>query len=203
MILESIGYGGLFDYFFFNKKWMVLFRFIQWIYNYYFFFDKMLVKWLRFLIGFIFVNFDIFKLVFLYKLMIFDKVYVLQNNECLEYLGDVVLGIIVVEYFFKKYFNSNEGFLIKMWLKIVKWKFLNKIGDKMGLDMFLVEYNNICLSCLMFGNVVEVLVGVVYLEQGYFCIKCFVIRKVLCNYVDVYELESFDDNYKSQLLEWC
>ncbi|HRF39429.1 MAG TPA: putative dsRNA-binding protein, partial [Saprospiraceae bacterium] len=31
----------------------------------------------------------------------------------------------------------------------------------------------------------------------------FVIRKMLMNHVNVHELEHYDDNYKSQLLEWC
>ena len=31
----------------------------------------------------------------------------------------------------------------------------------------------------------------------------FIVRKILRNYIDVDELETTDDNYKSQLLEWC
>ena len=31
----------------------------------------------------------------------------------------------------------------------------------------------------------------------------FVVRKILRNYINVDELEATDDNYKSQLLEWC
>jgi ribonuclease-3 len=30
-----------------------------------------------------------------------------------------------------------------------------------------------------------------------------VIRRILRKYLDIHELEGFDDNYKSQLLEWC
>jgi ribonuclease-3 len=127
----------------------------------------------------------------------------MQNYERLEFLGDAVLGTIVAEYLFKKYPNSNEGFLTKMRSKIVKRNTLNKIGDKMGLDMLLQEYSQTRLSRSMLGNAVEALVGAVYLEKGYFQTKRFVIRKILRNYVDVHELESYDDNYKSQLLEWC
>ena len=47
------------------------------------------------------------------------------------------------------------------------------------------------------------LVGAVYIEKGYVGTKNFVVNKVLRNYVDVHELELYDDNYKSQLLEWC
>ena len=55
----------------------------------------------------------------------------------------------------------------------------------------------------MHGNAVEALVGAVYLERGYHKTKRFIIRRVLRNYVDIHRLEEFDDNYKSQLLEWC
>jgi ribonuclease-3 len=145
----------------------------------------------------------IFKLAFSHKSTVSDKAYAIQNNERLEYLGDAVLGTIVAEYLFKKYPNSNEGFLTKMRSKIVKRKALNKIGDKMGLDVLLSEHNPTRLSRSMLGNAVEALVGAVYLECGYVETKRFVVRKILRNYVNVHELETIDDNYKSQLLEWC
>ncbi len=127
----------------------------------------------------------------------------MQNNERLEYLGDAVLGTIVAEYLFKKYPNSDEGFLTKMRSKIVKRKTLNKIGDKMGLDVLLNEFNNTRLSRSMLGNAVEALVGALYLESGYRGTRRFVVRKILRSYLNVQDLENFDDNYKSQLLEWC
>jgi dsRNA-specific ribonuclease len=55
----------------------------------------------------------------------------------------------------------------------------------------------------MLGNALEALVGAVYLECGYSRTKRYVIRKILRGYLDIHELENFDDNYKSQLLEWC
>lgn len=158
---------------------------------------------MRPLLGFTPANLGIFKLAFSHKSNPSDKAYAIQNNERLEFLGDAILGTIVAEYLFKKYPNANEGFLTKMRSKIVKRNTLNKIGDKMGLDMLLQEYSQTRLSRSMLGNAVEALVGSVYLERGYKTTKRFVVNKILRNYVDIHELESFDDNYKSQLLEWC
>lgn len=176
-----------------------LFRF----YNYYLSEDKELARRLRSLLGFTPSNINLFKLAFYHKSTSTEKLYAIQSNERLEYLGDAVLGTIVAEYLFKKYPNSNEGFLTKMRSKIVKRKSLNRIADKMGLDMLLNEYNNTRLSRSMLGNALEALVGAVYLECGYHKTKRYVIDKILRSYLNIHELETFDDNYKSQLLEWC
>lgn len=173
------------------------------IYNRYLSEDKQLAGKLHSLLGFTPANLSLFKLAFSHKSTISDKAYAMQNNERLEYLGDAVLGTIVAEYLFKKYPNSDEGFLTKMRSKIVKRKSLNKIGDKMGIDVLLNEYNNTRLSRSMLGNAVEALVGALYLECGYQRTKRFVIKRMLRQYVNVHDLETFDDNYKSQLLEWC
>ncbi len=175
---------------------------LRW-YNLYFSKDKNFAKRLRSLLGFVPVNMGLFRLAFYHKSTANDKIYSIQSNERLEYLGDAVLGTIVAEYLFKKYPNSDEGFLTKMRSKIVKRKSLNKIADKMGLDVFLNEYNNTRLSKSMLGNALEALVGAVYLERGYHGTKRYVIQKILRGYLDIHELESYDDNYKSQLLEWC
>ncbi len=173
------------------------------LYNRYFSPDRHFARRLRSILGFTPANLSIFKLAFSHKSSVTDKAFANQNNERLEYLGDAVLGTIVAEYLFKKYPNGDEGFLTKMRSKIVKRKSLNKIGDKMRLDELLSEYNNTRLSRSMLGNAVEALVGAIYLDRGYPESMRFVVRKMLLNYVDIHDLESFDDNYKSQLLEWC
>ncbi len=178
-------------------------RFIFRLYNRYFSPDRDFAGKIRTLIGFTPVNMGIFKLAFSHKSTASDKAYAAQNNERLEYLGDAVLGTIVAEYLFQKYPNSNEGFLTKMRSKIVKRKALNKIGDKMGLDVLLQEYNQMRLSRSMLGNAVEALVGAIYLEKGYEGTRQFVVQKMLRSYINIHELESYDDNFKSQLLEWC
>lgn len=177
----------------------VIFRF----YNYFLSKDKSLTKRLKNLLGFVPANLSVFKLAFHHKSTPTGKLFAIQSNERLEYLGDAVLGTIVAEYLFKKYPNSDEGFLTKMRSKIVKRQSLNQIADKMGLDVFLNEYNKTRLSRAMLGNALEALVGAVYLESGYNGTRRFIIDRILRNYLDIHSLESYDDNYKSQLLEYC
>lgn len=176
-------------------------------YNFYLSPEKDFVRRLRRLLGFTPAYLSVFKLAFQHKSNNQDadpnKPYGGQNNERLEFLGDAVLGTIVAEYLYKKYPLGDEGFLTKMRSKIVKRNSLNDIGFNMGLDELLSTYNNVRIAKSMLGNAVEALVGAVYVEQGYRKTTNFVVRQMLRNYVDVERLETFDDNYKSQLLEHC
>jgi ribonuclease-3 len=97
----------------------------------------------------------------------------------------------------------DEGFLTKMRSKIVKRNSLDEIADRMGLDLILSDYNQTRISKSMLGNALEALVGAIYIEVGYNKTKKYIIQRILRRYLDIHELESFDDNYKSQLLEWC
>lgn len=184
---------------------MKLLRWFQRFYNRYFAAaeDRALARRVREIVGFTPANMNIFRLAFAHKSTPSEKDYAMQNNERLEFLGDAVLGTIVAEYLFQKYPREDEGFLTKMRSKIVKRKSLNDIGESMGLDTLLDDLNPTRITKSMHGNAVEALVGAVYLERGYRKTKRFIIRRVLRNYVDIHRLEEFDDNYKSQLLEWC
>lgn len=153
--------------------------------------------------GFIPSDLTIFKLAFAHKSSSSERDYAIENNERLEYLGDAVLGTIVAEYLFRKYPNANEGFLTKMRSKIVKRSAMNEIAESMGLEMLLSEYNSARLSKAMLGNALEALVGAIYIEKGYDYTHRYVIKRILRRYLNIHELESYDDNYKSQLLEWC
>ncbi len=156
------------------------------------------------MIGFVPVNLRLFKQAFYHRSSTSqDRTYALSNNERLEFLGDAILSTIVGEYLFQKYPNADEGFLTKMRSKIVKRNSLDEIGDQMGLEMLLELFNNLKITKNMLGNALEALIGAYYLECGYDRTKRFVIKKLLRKYLDIHELETFDDNYKSQLLEWC
>jgi len=176
---------------------------IRKFYNYYFSSDRQFARSLANIIGFTPSNIQIFKQAFSHKSNVDPKLHTVTSNERLEYLGDSILSTIVAEYLFQKYPSSNEGFLTKMRSKIVKRKTLNRIADDMGIDVLLQEYNDTRLSESMKGNALEALVGAIYLEKGYPTTKDIVIKKILRRHLNIQDLEETDDNYKSQLLEYC
>ncbi len=176
--------------------------YIRKFYNYFLSPEKELTRKIKSIVGFTPVHLHIFKLAFYHKSMN-DKLSNDFNNERLEYLGDAILSTVVAEYLFKKYPNKNEGFLTKMRSKIVKRKTLNDIADKMGIDMILTDYSQGNLSKSMLGNALEALIGAIYIENGYNATRNYIVKQVLRKYLDIHELEELDDNYKSQLLEWC
>lgn len=176
---------------------------IRKFYNHYLSSDKEFARSVANIIGFTPENLHIFKQAFSHKSAVDPKLHTVTSNERLEYLGDSILSTIVAEYLFQKYPNSNEGFLTKMRSKIVKRKTLNRIADDMGIDVVLQDHNDTRLSDSMKGNALEALVGAIYLEKGYKCTKDIVVRKILRGHLDIQNLEDVDDNYKSQLLEFC
>jgi len=176
---------------------------IRRLYNHYISRDKQFARNIANIVGFTPGNLQIFKQAFAHKSAVDPKLHTVTSNERLEFLGDSILSTIVAEYLFQKYPNSDEGFLTKMRSKIVKRKTLNRIADDMGIDVILQEHNDTRLSESMKGNALEALVGAIYIEKGFDATRQIVIRKILRRYLNIHDLEENDDNYKSQLLEYC
>ncbi len=176
---------------------------IRKFYNHYLSSDRQFARSVANIVGFTPSNLQIFKQAFSHKSASDPKLHTVTSNERLEYLGDSILSTIVAEYLFQKYPNSNEGFLTKMRSKIVKRKTLNRIADDMGIDVVLQDNNETRLSDSMKGNALEALVGAIYLEKGFDKTKDIVVKKILRRHLNIQELEDNDDNYKSQLLEFC
>lgn len=176
---------------------------IRKFYNHFLSPDRQFAHSVANIVGFTPSNLQIFKQAFSHKSASDPRLHTVTSNERLEYLGDSLLSTIVAEYLFQKYPNSNEGFLTKMRSKIVKRKTLNRIADDMGIDVVLQDHNETRLSESMKGNALEALVGAIYLEKGFDKTKDIVVKKILRRHLNIQELEDNDDNYKSQLLEFC
>jgi ribonuclease III len=125
------------------------------------------------------------------------------NNERLEYLGDAVLGAIVADYLYNRFPGKDEGFLTQLRSRIVNRSFLTSLTFKMGLNRFVFSNtSSINETSHIYGDVFEAFIGAIYLDNGYKSAKRFVVKKILSEYVDIYEVERSNTNYKSQLIEW-
>ena len=126
------------------------------------------------------------------------------NYERLEYVGDAILGAVISDYLYKSVPSANEGYLTKMRSKIVSRGYLNKIGKEMGLLPLM--RSNLALSKFghnTHGNLLEALVGAVFLDKGFANCKQFIYNSIIEPYVDISLLEGKITSYKSLLVEWC
>ncbi len=158
---------------------------------------------LKELIGFYPQNLKLYDLAFKHKsASILDSQGNYVNNERLEFLGDAVLGSIIADFLYNRFPQEDEGFLTKTRSKLVNRAFLTNLTLKMGLDVFIDSKtaSNIKKSHIL-GDVLEALIGAIYLDKDYKATKFFVIKKIL-SFVDLNEVEQSDSNYKSQLIEW-
>lgn len=128
-----------------------------------------------------------------------------DSNERLEFLGDAILDSVVAELLFKKFPFKNEGFLTEMRSRLVKRDTLNMIAEKIGLRELVStgkgNVNNGSKSIL--GNALEALIGAVFLDYGYDKTKKFIDNRLVKPFIDIEELISTTDNYKSLILEWA
>lgn len=176
-------------------------------YNYTLSNDKIFVRELSKILGFIPKNIHFYKRAFTHKSLApkedeNSKKHYPTNNERLEFLGDAILDSVTAEYLFRKYPTQDEGFLTQMRSKMVNRKALNQIAGHMELDIFLRQLGATRISQTMMGNTFEAFVGAIYLDVGYKNTKKFIINKMLRQYLDVHKLEHTNTNYKSQLLEY-
>lgn len=128
----------------------------------------------------------------------------LVNNERLEYLGDAILGAIIADFLYNRFPQEDEGFLTKMRSKLVNRGFLTSLTFDMGLNVFIESNTKSTLDkSHIYGDVLEALIGALYLDKDYQSVKYFVTKRIISKYVNLDEIEQVDKNFKSQLIEWC
>ncbi len=127
-----------------------------------------------------------------------------DNNERLEYLGDAIIDAIVADYLFEQYPTKREGFLSQMRSKIVSRKTLNTIALSSNIAKHIIVRHgvNINDNKNIFGNVIEALIGALFLDKGYVCAKQVFIDRLLTKYIDLEQLEFEEIDHKSRLVEW-
>ena len=125
-----------------------------------------------------------------------------KNYERLEFLGDRVLGLVLAEYFFKLFPDSNEGFLNDYFQKYANQDFLSKCAKKIKISDFIktqkgddLDNNKSILS-----DVIESLIGAIYLDSNIDECRKFIVNNML---KIVSETDYPLKHSKSLLQEFC
>jgi len=126
------------------------------------------------------------------------------SYERLEFVGDALLSAVIAHYLFEKVKDADEGYLTKTRSKIVSRDHLNAIGKELGLSSLMRTKISIHkFGDNIHGNLLEALIGAVFLDKGYAACEKFIYKRVITPHVDIDVLEGKVISYKGFIIEWC
>jgi len=95
----------------------------------------------------------------------------ITHNERLEFLGDSVLGFVIVEYLFSSDKEFTESIMAKIKSYLVKESVLSEIADSISEEATGGRAKKSILA-----DTIEALLGAVYLDGGYKKVKTIVLK---------------------------
>ena len=121
----------------------------------------------------------------------------LDHNERLEFLGDAVLELAVTDYLFKNH-KEPEGVLTSWRAALVNSSMLAEISKKIDLNEYILlshgeRKDNGRARHYILANVLEAVIGAVYLDQGYEEAEKFIVRAILPELPRIIEQELYQD----------
>jgi ribonuclease-3 len=129
----------------------------------------------------------------------------LINYERLEFLGDAIFDAIISDYLFFNLKNREEGELTKIRAEIVRESSLAKCGAKLGIGEFIFlskgeESSGGRERRSILADVMEAIIGAVYVDAGFIKAREFVIR-LFSEVIDAAISGSLFSDYKTALQE--
>jgi len=127
------------------------------------------------------------------------------DNERLEFLGDAVLDLVVGEYLFNKFHNSDEGKLSKIRASLVNEAGFDMLARSINLGNYIYlsnaeENNGGREKSSLLSNAFEAIMGAIYLEAGLPKVQEIAIGLIEKNHEEI-SLDSLFKDYKTTLQE--
>ena len=122
------------------------------------------------------------------------------DNERLEFLGDAFISLAVANYLFKVYPDKNEGYLTQLRAKIVSRESLNKIGEDIGLQNFILYQKSSNNYKSLVGNTFEALYGAILMDIGVEKAQKSIEKFILKSQINIDQIKEENRDYKSELL---
>lgn len=131
------------------------------------------------------------------------------SNERLEFLGDSVLNLVVANYLYERFPDSEEGFLTKIRTRLVNGQMLAVLSDKIGLNRYMmlskqIDDNGGRNNQKILEDTFEAFIGAIFLdfgETGFAVSQDFIIT-IIENNIDFSELITANNNFKDMLLKY-
>ncbi len=120
-----------------------------------------------------------------------------NHNERLEFLGDAVLELVVTEFLFKNY-NQSEGELTNWRAALVKGDTLADIANNLDIEKYLKmskgEKKDMGRARkYRLANMVEAIIGAMYLDQGYQVVNKFIHDNIISKLDNIIKSKSYLD----------
>ncbi len=131
-----------------------------------------------------FKNKDLLKQAFCHRSYLNENPdFYLQNNERLEFLGDAVLEVVVTEYLYRNYQNS-EGELTNWRAALVNAQSLAELSTELGFDDYLLLSRGEAKDTgkarqYILADALEAFLGSLYLDQGLEVARIFIEKNLL------------------------
>jgi ribonuclease-3 len=128
-----------------------------------------------------------------------------ENYERLEFLGDRVLGVVMADWLFVRFPNEPEGHLSPRFNALVAGETCAEVARRIGLVPYIrlgkqARDDGAAQSDNILGDVVEALIGALWLEGGLAAAQSF-IRQAWADLIDTQT--SAPRHPKSALQEWA
>lgn len=138
-----------------------------------------------------------------------------NSNEVLEWLGDGFIQSIIALYLYKRYPNSNEGFLTRIRSRLVKTETLSKLALALNFDKYMIISKHVEIICngrknsKLLEDCFEAFLGAMVqdfeqnkkLGNAYEIVSNFLIN-IIEKFIDITDLILKDDNFKDQLMRY-
>ena len=105
-----------------------------------------------------------------------------EHNERLEFLGDAVLELVVTDFLFRNY-NESEGILTSWRAALVRTESIGEAGQKLGYEPLVrmsrgEKQGSERARLQILANAFEAVIGAIYLERGYDDAAAFITKNI-------------------------
>ncbi len=112
-----------------------------------------------------------------------NRVLNLEHNERMEFLGDAVLELVITDFLYKRFADSNEGEMTALRSALVNADTCSLVAQKLGANEFLLLSKGETKDTgrarqYILANTLEAIIGAIYLDQGYDAAKDFILTHI-------------------------